>query len=176
VPFGLLTSANYEIPLGAVDGVLKTSWSRTEVGALKAVKRPKLADTCDSNDRPRVYGLKLCKVLRCLIWTMRCGINLVNMLRTKADHRNKQSIYYVLFGSKQCSTIANVGLPRLLVTPAHLVAALCRPPRFISPYSFLRILAQANAETTSAQTVTVRSLLSFVLYITRRQHNEDWER
>jgi hypothetical protein len=45
VPFGLLTSANYEIPLGAVDGVLKTSWSRTEVGALKAVKRPKLAET-----------------------------------------------------------------------------------------------------------------------------------
>jgi hypothetical protein len=45
VPFGLPTPADFEVPLGAVDGVLKTSWSRTEVGALKAVKRPQLAET-----------------------------------------------------------------------------------------------------------------------------------
>jgi hypothetical protein len=45
VPLGLPIPADYEVPLGAVSGVLRTSWSRTEVGTLKAVKRPKLTET-----------------------------------------------------------------------------------------------------------------------------------
>ena len=99
--FGTLTLADLEVNPGAADGM---SWQdcgqELKSALLRLFNRPELAesDTCDSNDRPRVYDLKLCKILRCLIRTMQCGINLINILRTEAEHRNKQSVYYVLFG------------------------------------------------------------------------------